>query len=95
MHQEMFPIVFHVCLKQPDRSDVEVSVVADLSPSQRDPVIFPIRKTRTNWNVQRFQCAITVNHHRDPEHVQVPSSTTGPGRIVFVPKSGPRVDDIL
>lgn len=62
----------------------------------KGPIIFPIRKTRTNWVVQLFQCAITINHHHDPEHVQVHSTTTGPGRIMFVPKIGPQVmDDIL
>ncbi len=34
----------------------------------RGLIIFPIRKTRANWAVRSFQCAITINHHHDPKH---------------------------
>lgn len=70
---------------------MEICAVTRLSPSQLRPYNLPNQENRkTNWAVQRFQGAITTNHRHDPEHAQVHSKTTGPGRIMFVPKIGPQ-----
>ena len=42
----------------------------------RGPIIFPIRKTKTNWNVRHFQRAITASLRPD----LVRCATLGPGR---------------
>lgn len=68
-----------------------------LSPSQqRVAIIFPIRKTRTNWNERLFPAC---HRHKEPPASLVYISEY-PLRQrclgVFVPKTGPRApDDIL
>lgn len=50
------------------------------------PVIFPIRKTRTNSVVPRLRCAIITNHRPNLRRASTHYNNEASGGIMFVPK---------